>query len=331
LIWRLPGKKLAVRSFRWLRSRALGGIVVLGYHRVVHDPQDPFEIAVSPDDFAAHLEVIASTARPLFLREAARAVARGDALPRRAVVLTFDDGYADTVEQVLPMLERREVPATVFVTTGSLGREYWWDELARLVLCPRESGGPLELEIRGERRNWIPRFRADEAADPGARGGLLVSLAAELRSLSAAERDPVMGQLRVWSGMDPDTGPRHRSLTEWEVQRLAASPLIEIGAHTVSHPLLASLPVDEQRREVAQSRADLERITGRAVTSFSYPNGSLSPATVGAVREAGFEIGCCSEPDVMTRRSDPLTLPRLWVGAWSESYFARWLDHWLTD
>jgi peptidoglycan/xylan/chitin deacetylase (PgdA/CDA1 family) len=118
-------------------------------------------------------------------------------------------------------------------------------------------------------------------------------------------------------------------LTGEEIRSLAASPIIEIGAHTVSHPILPALSHAEQRREVEQGRRVLEDLTGTSVTSFSYPHGVHSPATLSIVAEAGFTVACCSTPDVVRRTSEPLALPRLWVADQAGEAFARWLDRWL--
>ncbi len=325
---RIPGKKLAYRSFRWTRSRLLGGIVVLGYHRLRHDDQDPFRIEVSADDFEAHLRVVARVARVIGLGEAVLALSRRR-LPPRSVVITFDDGYADTVHEVLPLLERHEMPATVFVTPGSPGRPFWWDQLAAMILDAPSLPPRLDLEIRGQRRTWVVASTAERQAVATERRALLFSLEGALRTLGSSERDAVLDEIRHWCGRDGTVVPRHRSLTTDEIRRLAASPLIDIGAHTLTHPVLTSLSDDEQQSEIVQSRVALEAITGQPVRSFSYPHGSYGASTVSCVRAAGFTAACCSTPDVMTPHADAFALPRLWVQPRDGRQFGRWLERWL--
>jgi len=326
---RLPGQKLAVRSFRWTRSRILGGVVVLGYHRLHHGGEDPYGLAIPLDLFEAQIALIARRARPIRLTEAVEALASGR-LPSRGIVITFDDGYADTVEEALPVLERSGVPATVFVTTGSPGRHFWWDELADIVLGPPSLPARLDLEVGGARHGWSIASTPDGQA-PNGRTALLHSLASVLRGLNAADRCATLRRLRTWSAREPSQPSPHRALTPDEIRRLAASPLIEIGAHSVSHPALTFLPDAEQREEIAESRARLEAITERRVTSFSYPHGSYAGSTISAVRDAGFTAACCSTPDVMTVRSNVYALPRLWVEPQDPGRFERWLDRWLAD
>ena len=105
----------------------------------------------------------------------------------------------------------------------------------------------------------------------------------------------------------------HRPLTPSELRRLAASPLIEIGAHTITHPTLARAPIDDQRREIAEGSSALERALGRRVTAFAYPYGSLSDytsQTVGLVREAGFDLAFATSVAFAAPECDPLQIPR---------------------
>ena len=106
----------------------------------------------------------------------------------------------------------------------------------------------------------------------------------------------------------------HRPLTLEELQRLAASPLIEIGAHTMTHPTLALAPVDDQQREIAEGRAALERVLGKRVTAFAYPYGNVfedyTTETVTLVRDARFDLAFSTGASFATPECDPLQIPR---------------------
>jgi peptidoglycan/xylan/chitin deacetylase (PgdA/CDA1 family) len=318
---RLPGRKAVSRSLRWVRSRLRRGVLVLGYHRI-SDGADPFDIAVPARHFAEHLDVIAKIAHPMRLPDGIRAVTE-DRVPRRAVVLTFDDGYHDTFTSALPLLERRGIPATVFVTTGYPGSEFWWDELARIA----DTIGParLERELRGR---WTHASRSATAVDSRA---VTLSIADELRVLPTSEREAAMNVIRGWAEPRPNRcNGVHRALTAREIQCLASSPCIELGAHTVHHPILTNLSPEEQLREISQSRISLQTITGADVESFSYPHGAYSASTIAAVQMAGFTAACCSTPDVVSPRSNIFALPRMWVGSSDGRSFERWLRRWST-
>jgi peptidoglycan/xylan/chitin deacetylase (PgdA/CDA1 family) len=113
------------------------------------------------------------------------------------------------------------------------------------------------------------------------------------------------------------------------VALLGQSDLIEVGAHTMTHPDLAALSPGEQRNEVQGSRERLEAILNRPVTSFAFPHGSTTPEAVSILREGGFVCACTSHADAVWRGSDRFQLPRLGVRDWDRETFARWLRWWL--
>lgn len=138
-----------------IRQRMAPSAVILAYHRVAAVGVDPWGMCVSPPHFAEHLEVLRRHAHPLSLAELVRRHRTGR-LPRRAVVVTFDDGYLDNLDTAAPMLARVDVPATVFLASGYLdaGGEFWWDELERYLLAPAALPGVLALTVGGERHEW---------------------------------------------------------------------------------------------------------------------------------------------------------------------------------
>lgn len=282
------------RALRRLRSRVRPGIAILGYHRVSEAGPDPLGLSVTPRHFAAHLDVVKRLGQPMRLAEAAAAIGAGG-IPRGAIVLTFDDGYSDNLHAAVPLLERYGVPATIFATSGNWGGEFWWDRLARL------------------------NTDCEKSPDAG-------ELAVNLERLPARERDARLLALEMERGFD--SRPRHRTLTAEELQTLAQCPLIEIGAHTVSHERLPALPLARQREETRRSREQLELLVNRPVASFAYPHGAFTPETIGIVREAGFTTACCSTYDVAASSAPPLALPRLWVGDFDAERFERWLRGW---
>ncbi len=140
-----------------------------------------------------------------------------------------------------------------------------------------------------------------------------------------------MHQLRNKLENEPAGSPEQRALTLDELKELADNELVEIGAHTVTHPMLAKLPVADQRAEIFQSKSYLETVLDRPVTCFSYPNGSSSEETESIVRDAGFMCACTSYNDVIWRGTNRYQLPRFWVPDWNGEMFSGWLRRWLSD
>jgi peptidoglycan/xylan/chitin deacetylase (PgdA/CDA1 family) len=249
-------------------------------------------------------------------------------VPKRAVVLTFDDGYADVLHQAKPLLERCQIPATVFVSTGFLGREFWWDKLERGLLSAARSPEQLSLQARDDSYEWVSGDPRQRPA-PGSWQDAVQSIYRSLLFLSPVEREKAMAQLWARSGTEPDDRPSRRALTGDELIELAAGDLIDVGAHSVTHPVLADLSLPAQQAEIRDSKAHLETILGRPVTSFSYPNGSSSQETLRIVRESGFHCACASYKDVVWQGSNRFHLPRFWTPDWGGGAFSRWLRLWL--
>ena len=175
--------------------------------------------------------------------------------------------------------------------------------------------------------DWRVRERVKNSAAAW-RQRSLVWLYGLLQPLAEAERQQVMEQIQTRLGTTaPDISDR-KLLSADEVLRLGQGTLIEIGAHTISHPKLAKIPKSEQETEIWQCKSYLEELINRPVNSFAYPHGSLSDATVTAVRDAGYACACTSLNDVVWNRSNHFQLPRFWPIDCDGASFGRWLRRW---
>ena len=335
-------KRALARAGGWLAPHAL----VLMYHRVTAAARDPWQLAVSPAHFAEHLEVVRRYGRPLLLRDLTRTLAAGRA-PRRGIVLTLDDGYADNLFEARPLLERHDVPATIFVAAGCLGRSegFWWDQLERLVLTPVDLPPCLRLAVRGEVHQYDlgldsryplevqaqhARWRAGTGSPTG-RHRLFLDLYRLLRPLSDTERQEALIHLSSWSTVAVSASSPARPLTVSELQALSGGGLVEIGAHTLTHPQLSALDREAQREEIRGSRVALQEAVGAEVMSFAYPYGARSDytsETVDLVTEAGFSGACATVPGVVRRRSGRFELPRFHVEDCDGDGLARRLAEW---
>ena len=336
---------------RWLGKRPSESVVVvLVYHRVAKARSDPWSLAVTPEHFAEHLEALRQHAVPLRLQQLSRALANGATLPGRSVVVTFDDGYADNLHNAKPLLERHGIPATIFLASGFIGSGdgFWWDELDRLLLQPGRLPKNLRLNINGKTHRWQlgdaaryrkaefrrhRRWRAWEDA-PTPRHSLYKSLWGQLHRSTDEEQRKVISELRRWAGPVEDSRSGHRLLSLKQASVLANDNLIEIGAHTVNHPSLSSLPLKSQRHEILESKARLEDLVGFPVTSFAYPYGKrsdYSAGTVELVREAGFTCACSNFSGRVTPSTDSFQLPRFQVEDWEGEEFVRWLAEWFDE
>ena len=226
-------------------------VVVLLYHRVTVLPTDPEQLAVSPDNFRAHLAYLKENFRLVRLEE------DWTALSEPAVCITFDDGYADNALEALPILEAAGVPATFFVSTGNLGTDhgFWWDQMERILLHEERLPASFSLADRQFGREWPTATMAQRQA-------LYATLNVLGQKVDAERLEGWLEQLRTWAGQKDTGAGLNRSLNSSELQRLAASPWATIGAHTVSHAALSALTDEQQRHEIFTSKETLEEQVG---------------------------------------------------------------------
>ena len=341
---KIPGSSKFQQAFQGVQKRlASSKGIILMYHRIVELDIDPWSLCVTPQHFAEHLEVLQKHYHPLSLPQLVEAL-RENKLPDRGVVVTFDDGYADNLYNAKPLLEKYNIPATFFISTGSIGqnREFWWDELERLLLQPRKLPEKLSLNIDGNVYQWnldqavnyteqdYQRDRTCKAweAQPGSRMSFYYSIWQTLRPLLEKERQRILDEILEWAVAESTPRATYRSLSPEELSALAEGELVEIGAHTVTHPFLSAQSTALQRDEIKQSKIDLEKMLNHPVTSFSYPFGDRTVETVELTRTAGFDCACSTFEEFVWQKSDPFQLPRFAVENWHGKEFANRLLEW---
>lgn len=289
--------------------------IILAYHRIAIVDQDPHLLCVYPDRFIEQLEQLRRDAEIVPLRDV-QTRASG-----RRVAITFDDGYSDNAHVARPILESVGAPATFYITAGNVGtdRWFWWDSLASLVLTPRSSGR-VPVNIDGH-HTYLDLGSEEQRLRSHA------MLHKRMRSLPLVTIEQILDELASRLGVLSATVIGDRAVTREELRGLS-SELFEIGAHSMSHPLLSARSLDEQRSEIVDSRARLESMIGMPVISFSYPFGGLdafNDDTVRLVKQAGFGLACTGVAGRVSRRTNPLRLPRHFVRNLNRSDFRRWL------
>jgi peptidoglycan/xylan/chitin deacetylase (PgdA/CDA1 family) len=324
-----------------LSSRLRPGPIILLYHRINSAARDSFRLNVSPAHFAEQLDVMSRRATVLRVGDLVAGHRRGR-VPARSVAVTFDDAYVDNLLHAKPLLERAGATATIFAT-GSFHHEFWWDALERILFGPETLPPTLELEagaahyrwhladLAVRRRRWLP-IRVRVAGDRPAVHGLLRRLHSVLRSLGTEQRARALAELERWAGPANGSHTPYRSMTADELARAAESGVIDIGAHTLSHPRLALLAPAEQYVEIESSRRILQEVTGAPVSGFAYPfgqSGDYDGTTVQLLHDLGFDHACSAFPGRVLRRTDRYQLPRFWVEDWDGDEFERRLTRWL--
>lgn len=294
---------------------------ILIYHRVVELDSDPQLLTVKPRNFDEHMRYLQEKFLTISLQELVKCLLQGN-MPKNAVVITFDDGYADNLHNAKPILEKYGVPATVFVSSGLVGssREFWWDELERIFLTHDYRTKPLVMN--GQQHVW----KIDSAQKAREAYFKFHRL---LKKMPHAHREQVIDHLFQWSGTEISSRDSHRPLTISELQKLALGGLIEIGAHTVNHVVLSSESDESQHQEIVTSKQTLENILGMQIKSFSYPFGGtedVSASTQALVQQAGFNCGIANVNSSIHSDANLFWLPRRLVRDWNIRDFQAFME-----
>jgi colanic acid/amylovoran biosynthesis glycosyltransferase len=278
-----------------------GTLAVLTYHRVGdHGDGPPGLMSATPRAFARQMAWLAASGRAVGLDDVLRAREGGPPLPPRAVLVTFDDAYADFAELAWPVLARHGISPVLFVPTAFAadpGRTFWWDRLFAAVRSARGElvtpAGTLAVGTDAERRRAYRLLRE------------------HVKRLPHDEAMALVDDLAARTGAP---APRTRVLAWPELRRLEAAG-VALGAHSRTHPLLSRIPAAQVAEEIAGSVEDMRRETGRAPAAFAFPGGDVPGGAADALRAAGVRIAFGTARGVNALdRADPLALARINVG-----------------
>jgi peptidoglycan/xylan/chitin deacetylase (PgdA/CDA1 family) len=275
---------------------------VLIFHRVLPETDPLFPGEVTRARFDQICGWVKTWFNVLPLDEAAHRLSQGT-LPPRALALSFDDGYADNRTVAAPVLQSHGLPCTFFIATGFLdGGRMWNDTLIEAV---RGCTGKL-LDLTSE----VPALGALPLNGIQARRLAIDRLIGHCKYMPPAERQALVDRIAERSGTHL---PRDLMMSSGQVRELRQMGM-QIGAHTVNHPILAALPRADALREMVTSKQTLEDILGEPVTLFAYPNGKpgedYSDESVRLAREAGFSAAVSTQPGVSNRATDLFQLRR---------------------
>jgi peptidoglycan/xylan/chitin deacetylase (PgdA/CDA1 family) len=303
-------------------------------------------LAVTPANFQEQLDVIKRRYRPMSLQQLIQSIEEKRITPY-SVAVTFDDGYRDNLLYGKPVLEQYAIPATVFITCGYVGKQdaLWWDELEDIFLGRRKLPPSLHLALGGDSLQW----QLEEAAassemlthsigwnildpkDPTPRHKIYRYLVQALRRLPTEQRDSMLSDLRLWAGSEPNASENNRVLSPQEIVSLTNGGLLDVGSHTLTHPVLAVLSKESQQREIRDSKVCLEEIVGRAIASFAYPYGTRADytrETSALVKASGYQCACSNYRDIVWSRSNTFQLPRVLVRNWNGELFEKRMEEW---
>jgi peptidoglycan/xylan/chitin deacetylase (PgdA/CDA1 family) len=308
-------------SKRWLkkalvRSSILGlagqlarpSAAILMYHSVVEDPRSTENtLGISRDraSFEAHMKIMATQFNPVTIDDVARFAKSGHELPRQAVVVTFDDGFADNYEVALPILNRYGIPATFYIMVDAVANGVlpWY---CRLRFAFNTTKNREWQHLKGERT--YPLTSPEER-----RTALTAAWESGARTTGSVQQEFVSG---VEESLDVEPASlEHGLMLDWDQVRSLRKAGHTVGAHTLSHPNVAQISQSEARSEILGSKKKLEAELGEPIGHFSYPHPALNPQwseqTLQITREAGFDSAVLTTRGPVRAGDESLALKRI--------------------
>ncbi len=281
------------------RAQGAGRLCVLTYHRILNGPDYLQDEEPDSAGFRWQMQVLAEHFNVLPLHQAV-AMLSAERMPPRAVAVTFDDGYRAVHDLALPILREFSLPATVFVTSGYLDGGCMWNDviIEAVRLIPATS-----LDLRAINLGTI------SLAGEAARKQAARMLVAHAKYLPPAERLHLTEMLRqqVRAPMPP------LMLDRAMVASLHQAG-IEVGGHTVTHPILSRIDDAAAAAEISDNKRELEAIVGQPLRVFAYPNGKhqrdFDQRHIGMVEHAGYQAAVTTAPWAATGADNRYTIPR---------------------
>lgn len=277
-----------------------GRLSILIFHRVLPEVDPLFPDEPDAIRFNRIMSWVKSWFNILPLDLAVNALKSGK-LPPRAAAITFDDGYADNRTVALPILKKHGLPATFFIATGFLdGGRMWNDTIVESIR--QAKARPIDLQPLGLGLHANNRTADKRAA--------IEKIIGKIKYLPLPDRVEITEKIADTLNCPP---PVDLMMTSGQVREMHAAGM-QIGAHTISHPILACIDLSTAEREIASSKKQLETLTGAPVSLFAYPNGKPAddyrPEHAQMVRRLGFTAAVSTAWGSATASSDVYQLPR---------------------
>lgn len=278
---------------RWFtKSR----VAILIYHRVCPKKDEWSLEPLSPESFETQMKYFTQNYEILSLDKLVQYTKSGKSFPEKAVVVTLDDGYKDNYLYAYPVLRKYNIPVTIFLTTGYIGgsEPFWWDEVA-YVIENSKSIKKLDLKDLGSYslQSELDRTRVKSI------------ICEKLTKLPDNKKNSIIKNLLNICQVEIPRDLGKKLILSWEEVKEMDNAGVTFGAHSVSHPILINMPLEQSKNEIVQSKRDIEEKLGKEVTAFSYPNGNFNAEIVELVRNSGFTCAVSVYPDMPPKLVGP--------------------------
>jgi peptidoglycan/xylan/chitin deacetylase (PgdA/CDA1 family) len=278
--------------------------IVLCYHKIspYKEEIDQNIVSASPEQFENQMKYLSEEFNVLNYYQFKYFYKRG--FPKNSILITFDDSYREHFLYAYPVLKKYRLPALLFLPTDFISSEklFWWDELA--MVLEQTNSKTLATKETGEL--VIATLQQKNEA--------FSEVVHHLKTFSQEKRAHFIGSLKKQLNVKTMAGDRMH-LSWKEISEMTVNGIM-VGPHTASHPLLKSEEMDTVVSEISKSKSVLEKMTGKKIDVFCYPNGRLediSEEIKAVLRLCGIRFAFTTIPGSVSKNTDSLLIPRLCV------------------
>lgn len=309
--------KYLTRVYRFLFPNS-SVCLILTYHRVFDLKSDPHEIAVSKENFKKQMTYIKNRYNVITLDQLIDHK-KTKSLPKKSIIITFDDGYVDNLINAVPVLEELQIPATIYIATDYIDSNspFWWDLLGDFLEKKLNQIKPADLEIN---ENIFYKWKS---------ANLSFEIHKHLKYLSTTNRNKLLTSMFKKYNYKAENHTLGRCVTSKELKKLHQNSYITIGAHTQTHPLLRHEIVNNQYKEIFNSKTKLETTLTTTINHFSIPFGEFndySINTIKLVKKSGYQTCVTTNKGLVMNSSSNFSLRRAMIRNWDEKEFNQQLE-----
>jgi peptidoglycan/xylan/chitin deacetylase (PgdA/CDA1 family) len=327
-----------VKLSAWSKETASFSIPILTYHRILPKPiieqvySSP-DIIVSSQSFEKQMQFIAETCNAISLKSYIVSVKNQLTLPKRTVIITFDDGWKDNFNYAFPILKRLKIPATIFLTTGYIEqKDIFWQEQIRYLLHIIKDNKQTKLELK----NYLIKFKNDLPELSKISSLNIIddeNIITILKSIDQKLHNNFINELMKILNY-PQLPYHMHDFLDWNDIRIMKNHGLEFGSHTVNHLLLDKTDKDTLWNELKKSKEQIEMRIGEEVYALAYPNGNFNNDVIEAAQKTGYLCAVTTIEGNNTTHCDLMRLKRINIsekrfsgpnGQFSESIFECYL------
>jgi len=291
-------------TYSSLKGYCRSQITILMFHRVGPAKNAWLLPPTNTSDFEDQIKYLSKTHKILSLNELATCLRAGKPLAKRVAVVTFDDGYKDNYRYAFPILKKYKIPATIFLVTGHIdtGNLFWFDKIEYII-----------------KNTKIKRLKLDGFGDFSLnpinnRLQSIFTIAEKLKKIEDEKKNHLIEKIINISKVDIPHDLGRDVILSWDEVKEMNEWGIDFGAHTISHPILTRVSLEQAKFEILQSKKDIEKRLGQSVYTFAYPNGTyedFNTKILDIVRKSGFTCAVTTIPTTQASKTNLYELGRL--------------------